>query len=187
MNAWSALSALGARKCALPGGSSWTPSLRRGCADAARTAALHGNLHFRLPGHGVTFAHRTTLRGSETCANPLSPLPFCPSRPLRAACRIPCRAVRPVPLPVPPSLTSPTAVSAPAPSSAALPVRQAAPCPASATATDLTTAPAPRRAGLHVPSGPSGRPARVVLCFCADRPASRPGREGRGERCSTRS
>lgn len=185
MNAWSAPSALGARKCALPGGSSRTPSLRRGCADAARWAALHGKLHFRLSCDALILRHRTTLRGSETCVNLLSPLHFCPSRPSRAACRTRCRAVRQALSPVRPWLTSPTATLRPAPSSVVWLARPAAPCRASAT--DLTNAAARSGAQAITSSGPSGQTARVVLCFCADRPASRPGREGRGERCSTRS
>lgn len=174
-----------ARKSEASGGSLSTPSLRRGCADAARLAALHGKLHFRLSCDALILRHRTTLRGSETCVNLLSPLHFCPSRPSRAACRIRCRAVRPVPSPARLSRISPTAILPPVRSSAVWLALPAAPCRASAT--DLTPAVAHPGARSITSSGPSGQPARVVLCFCADRPASRPGREGRGERCSTRS
>ncbi len=168
------------------GGSSPTPSVRQSLAYAVRLAMPKFSFSFCHAANAVILGCRTTLRGRPTCKNPLSPLPFCPSWPLRAACRTRSRAARQGPLLVQPWLTSPTATLPPAPSSVALPARQAALFRGNAPATDAKLTAAPKGARSSTSSGPSGPTAQVVFCFCADKTAFRPGRGTRGERCSTR-
>lgn len=175
------------RRQTASGGSSPIPSVRQSSAYPVRLAMPKCSFFFCRRENAVISEHRAPLKGRTTCKNPLSPSPFCPSWPLRAACRTQFRAVPLVPSQALPWLTSPTAIWQPALSSVVWPGPQAAPCRASATETCATKSRATKTGATKTnltaaatgarpstPSGPSGQTARVVLCIYADKTAYRP-------------
>lgn len=163
------------------------PGLFPARPDARTTAdAPEGRLEadaflFHDMWHAVEHAATTTQRGIEPCISILSFSPLRPP-PFRAACPPRPSAALAAPSPGRPSLTQWMKTWSRARPSARLPVPHPAACRGCrpAAATDLTAAIG--RPDTHR-NGPSGQHAPVALVISAPRP----GRGGRGERCSRRS
>jgi len=153
----------------------------RGFADAAIVRLCIQGFCFIHASAAVSFRAITTQRGNEPCVNILSSLHLRPRR-LRAACRPRPSAAWPAPLPGRPSLTPRTRTWLRAPLWARWPGLRPAVCRACrpAVATDLTAAFGRPETTITRPSGHAAPVAFVIS-------APRPGRGGRGERCSRRS
>lgn len=152
----------------------------RGFADHDSVRLARQGFPFIDAWAAVSSSAITIQRGNEPCVNTLSSSHLRP-RPLRAACRPRPSAASAAPLPVLPSPTRWTKTWLQAPRSALWPVPHPAVFRACrpAAATDLTAF--GRTATTN--TRPSGQSAPVAFVISA----SRPGRGGRGERCSRRS
>jgi hypothetical protein len=158
-----------------------TTSGARGSAYGAAWRGTHEGLGFHGWVKALISRSTTTLRGIEPCVNISSSLHLRPP-PFRAVWRRRPSAALPVPSQVQPSLMQRMKTWSPAPQSAVCWVLRPAACRGCrpAVATDLTAAFGRPDTAIQ---GPSGRLAPVAFVISAPRP----GRGGRGERCSRRS
>lgn len=157
------------------------PGNARTIADVIGGALAGRAFHFKDTWLAVELGATTTRRGIEPCVSILSFSPLRPP-PFRAACPPRPSAAWPAPWPVRPLQTPRMRTWLRALPSAHLPVRPLAACRACrpAAATDLTAAFGRPDTALQRPSGHAAPVAFVIS-------APRPGRDGRGERCSRRS
>lgn len=153
----------------------------RGFADAVIGPVSACGFCFIDASAAVSSRAITTQRGNEPCGNTLSFLHLRPRR-LRAACRPRPSAGWPAPLPGRPLPMRRTRTWLQAPHWARWPGLRPAVCRGCrpAVATDLIACPLGRADRIARPSGHAAPVAFVIS-------APRPGRGGRGERCSRRS